>query len=211
MALFLVIPELQKRGIQTITMTANYGWRGPKQNRPKKTSATAEGVSTADDVVIKWDSCAIFMLNPLDGPLKKCFTSSDLENPAKFPYFDNGQGYIIESCKGKKQAAKLSMDAIHVRGDYREGGAVGVRQKQIKKEYWDPPHTLFPGGGHMPLLVYVGQTSFRSESALTHREDNMIHRGWGPRDPMRVAHMMAIGQRRQQPVQSKGKGTAGKP
>ena len=117
------------------------------------------------------------------------------------------------------------MDAIHVRGDHREGGAVDVRQKQIKKEYWDPPHTLFPGGGHMPLLVYVGQTSFRSEGALTHREDNMISRGWGPKDPMRLAHMMAIGHARdtcgsgeasakgagKSKSKGRGKDTAGKP
>ena len=77
----------------------------------------------------------------------------------------------------------------------------------------------------MPLLVYMGQTSFRSEGALTHREDNMIFRGWGPRDPMRLAHMMAIGHARdtrgigvasakgagKSKCKGKGKGTAGKP
>ena len=127
MALFLVIPELQKRGLQTVTMVANFGWCGPKQNRPKKTSALAEGVLGADDVVTKWDSCAVFLLKPLDGPLKKCFTSSDLEAPANLTYCDNGQGYIIDSYKGKKPAAMLSMDAIHVRGDLQLRGSTGTR------------------------------------------------------------------------------------
>ena len=56
----------------------------------------------------------------------------------------------------------------------------------------------------MPLLVYVGQTSFRTDKSLTQREDGMIYRGYGPYDPMRLSHMMSIGKAR--PTTTRGSG-----
>ena len=226
MSLFQVIPELRRRGLHTVTMVANFGFRGTKEKTGKKTSASAEAADVAwpappgsappgldNKIVSKWDSCGIFILKPLQGPVKKRFTGKDLEDPENLAYFGNGQGYVVESYKGKQQAAKTSMDAIHVSGDARSGGAPEVRQKKINPEFWDPTRTLFHGGGHMPLLVYVGQTSFRTDKSLTQREDGMIYRGYGPYDPMRLSHMMSIGKARPtttcgsgEQVADKGKG-----
>ena len=90
------------------------------------------------------------------------------------------------------------MQCIHVGGDQRHR-LPRCSQKLVRMDMWDPNHILWNRGGHMPLLVYIGDNPYRRNESLTRREGGHIRRGWGPSSRNRREHMQRTGKGTWQP------------
>jgi len=209
MALWRVVPERKARGLQ-ITMLAFYPW-----------ACTHGGVATIveyldednpEDTIgachdeVRFDSCGIFALKPVTD-LHREFNPEHLRDPDKLPKFPTGQGYPITSYVGKTDSVVASLHSIHVGGE-RQRRLPKCYQKLVNMEKWDLNHLLWNKGGHMPLLVYVGDNCYRGNESLTRREGEHIRRGWGPFSANRKEHFRRSGQGTWQP-RSPEKTTAG--
>ena len=72
-------------------------------------------------------------------------------------------------------------------------GTVRVTQKTARIDKFDPLWILFKSGAHMPLIVFVGNHSRRSQGALDRREHASSTRGWGPQSGRRSRLMQRQG------------------
>jgi hypothetical protein len=118
------------------------------------------------------------------------YHQKDLQDPAKLHQFPTGQGYAVKSYVGKNEAVQTSLRNIHDGGEGKEKTACRLPtcyQKLVNMDKWDPNHALWNKGGHMPLLVYVGEHCYRGNDSLTRREGEHIKRGWGPFSANRIA------------------------
>ena len=79
---------------------------------------------------------------------------------------------------GKMAAVRGSLLRTHVGG--AEATIPHITQKLIDVNEWDALSALWHRGGHMPLLAYVGENPYRTDSALLRREYAQEDRGWGP-------------------------------
>ena len=209
MALWRVVPELTRRGLQ-ITMLAFYPWactlgggatiiEYPDEDNPDSTTGACH-----DEV--RFDSCGIFALKPVT-EVNREYNPEHLRDPDKLVKVPPGQGYPINSYVGNVDSVLTSLRSIHVGGD-RQLRLPKCSQKLVNMDMWDPNQALWNGGGHMPLLVYVGDNPYRRNESLVRREGGHIRRGWGPSSENRREHMRRSGQGTWQP-RSPEKTTAG--
>jgi len=194
MALWRVIPELTERGLQ-VSMLAFYPWactRGggativecADENNPEDARAACH-----DEV--RFDSCGIFAISPCAG-IDRAYGQEDLQDPARLDKYQTGQGYPARSYVGQQTSVDKSLRSVHVGGEPQHR-LPKCTQKKIKGDMWDPAQLLWTRGGHMPLLVYVGENPYRRDASLVRREGGHIRRGWGPSSRNRTWHMQRAG------------------
>jgi hypothetical protein len=134
---------------------------------------------------VRFDSCGIFALKPITN-LHRVYNPEHLQDPAKLHQFPTGQGYAVKSYVGQNDAVLTSLRNIHDGGE-KDSRLPTCYQKLVNMDKWDPNHALWNKGGHMPLLVYVGEHCYRGNDSLTRREGEHIKRGWGPFSANRIA------------------------
>ena len=199
MALWRVIPELTARGLR-VSMLAFYPWactrgggaaiaEGHDENDPECTTATCH-----DEV--RFDSCGVFALAYCAG-IDRAYGQEDLKDPARLDRFPTGQGYPVRSYLGQQGSVDESLRCIHVGGEPQHQFPK-CSQKKINVAMWDPARLLWNRGGHMPLLVYVGENPYRRSASLTRREGGHIRRGWGPSSQNRISNMQRADDRARQ-------------
>ena len=199
MALWRVIPELSARGLQ-VSMLAFYPWactrgggatiaEGPDETNPEEARPTCH-----DE--IRYDSLGIFALAPCCG-IDRAYDQEDLQDPDRLDKYQTGQGYSVNSYLGKQDSMEESLQSIHVGGDPQHQYP-RCTQKKINVEMWDPAHLLWTRGGHMPLLVYVGEKPYRRNASLSRREGGHIRRDWGPSSRNRIELMRRTAERAEQ-------------
>ena len=170
MSLWVVREQLWERGIEA-AVAAYYAWRLEATKEPRS------------------DSLGLFAIGGTMGISRalpdKALTDKDEE--VELPTFELGQGFPVPSFLGGDKAVERSLaeEPPAVAGgkgssrDYRGGGkAKGggqqpplppCLQKLADGKKWDPHGELFPRGGHMPLMVWVGFEGRRSPEARARR------------------------------------------
>jgi hypothetical protein len=194
MALWRVIPELTRQGFQ-VTMLACYPWTCTRgggatiQEADDEDDPEATGTTSHDEV--RYDSCGIFALKPCTA-IQRVYSPEDVVDSEKLQKFLTGQGYVIQSYVDGQTSMEASLQSIHVSGDSRIRLPT-CSQKLVRMDMWDPSHELWNRGGHMPLLVYIGDNPYRRNESLVRREGGHIRRGWGPGSKRRSDHMQRSG------------------
>ena len=150
---------------------------------------------------VMFDSCGIFTLCS-QRKMNRFLNLEDTQGSEKLVHFAQGQGYPIKCYLGGTSALEQSLERLPEMKRASEVSehdpATHTKSKLLDPEKWDPLKKLFKGGGHMPLLAYLGNTSGRSDEALQRREANAQLRGWGP----------TPGGKRSSMMQKQGKGPA---
>ncbi|MCP4244736.1 MAG: hypothetical protein GY772_29690, partial [bacterium] len=187
MSLFRVTAEAQQRGL-AVSLAACYAWR----------------VTASDDV--RHDSCGIFVVGPIRRvvPLLRAVVTAEgtpavagassssaaaaatpaVAGESDLPEHITGQGYRVQSYLGGEKSMRESLRTAWAKGGAPITDAWPMlplcKEKRLEVTMWDPQQRLFRGGGHYPLLVFIGERSKRSEAALQRREETSTARGWGP-------------------------------
>ena len=182
MALFCAQDELRSRGLWA-TFLGSYAWR-------QEVTRGGGAVEEPGLAGCRYDSLGLFALKPVS-TFSRLLTVPTLrgEGAKNLQAFDIMQGYKATAYQGGEQKI-LAAYGDTVGYTHGDGDSLPhIKQKALQTQIWDATGRLRGHGAHMPLLFYVGEKSGRSEQALTTREQNMVHRGWGPSSVNRAWQM----------------------
>lgn len=96
--------------------------------------------------------------------------------------FNSGQGYVITCYLPKPRVMEAVVETLTATPSVEGHAAMQMpscKEKRCDDGVFDPAGLLFPTGVHMPLLVFLGDRSRRSEGALVRREEKAAARKKG--------------------------------
>ena len=178
MALFQGQSMLREGGVDA-TFLGSYAWL--------HTDTRGGGAGTGTLQQCRFDSLGLFAVCPVS-TVSRLFGPNEVRSGQGMREFGDGQGYPHHSYVGGLDAVIEAFKLTRGSGE-RAHALPHIKQKALNPDVWDAPGRLFVGGGHMPLLFYVGDRSLRTTERLEAREQDMIERGWGPASNNRSRHM----------------------